>query len=75
MSANGTLETTGEVVSVLGNNNYHVQVKVTAEKSITPLCHLSGKMRRFKINVIVGDKVKVVVPPPYDKGRITFREK
>jgi translation initiation factor IF-1 len=75
MSKNGTLETVGEVLAVLGNNNYRVSVPVTEGKFITPLCHLAGKMRQFKINVIVGDKVKVVVPPPYDKGRITFREK
>lgn len=75
VSKNGTIETVGEVISVLGNNNYRVRVPLAEGKEITPLCHLSGKMRQFKINVIAGDKVKVAIPPPYDKGRITFREK
>jgi translation initiation factor IF-1 len=37
-------------------------------------CYTSGKMRQFKIKMIVGDKVRVEVSP-YDlsKGRITFR--
>jgi translation initiation factor IF-1 len=72
---NGTIEAIGVVQRVLGNNNYVVEVPVADGKTISPLCHLSGKMRQFKISVIVGDTVKVVVPPPYDKGRITFREK
>jgi len=58
----------GTVVKVLGNNNYEVAV---GEGD----CHLRGKMQRFRINVIPGDEVTVEVPPPYDKGRITFRGK
>ena len=69
-----TLETTGVVISVLGNNNYLVEVSTdTGTGEI--LCHLGGKMRRFRISVIAGDEVTVVIPPPYDKGRITFRGK
>jgi len=68
------LETTGSVLKVLGNNNYLVEVAV-GENTKEVLCHLGGKMRRFKINVIPGDEVTVEVPPPYDKGRITFRGK
>lgn len=38
--------------------------------------HLSGKLRRFRIRVVLGDKVTVEVSP-YDlsKGRITYRHK
>lgn len=37
---------------------------------------LAGKMRRFRIRVIAGDKV-IVAMSPYDltRGRITFRHK
>ena len=73
-----TIETVGEVIKVLGNNNYLVRAEIEIEagtRELTPLCHLSGKMRQFRISVIVGDRVKLVIPPPYDKGRITFREK
>ena len=40
------------------------------------LCHLSGKMRKFSIKCILGDRVEVEMSP-YDmeKGRITRRNK
>ena len=40
------------------------------------LCRLAGKMRKFLIRVVPGDKVTVEVSP-YDmsRGRITFRER
>lgn len=38
------------------------------------LAHISGKMRKFRIRVLPGDKVTVELSP-YDltRGRITFR--
>ena len=38
--------------------------------------HLAGKLRRYRIRVVLGDKVTVAVSP-YDltKGRITYRFK
>jgi translation initiation factor IF-1 len=40
------------------------------------LCRLAGKMRKFKIRVVPGDRVTVEVSP-YDmtRGRITFRDR
>lgn len=40
------------------------------------LCTISGKIRKFNINISVGDRVDVEVTP-YDlsKGRITFRHR
>ena len=40
------------------------------------LATIGGKMRRFRIRVLTGDRVKVEVSP-YDltRGRITFRHK
>jgi len=37
---------------------------------------ISGKMRKFRVRIIPGDKVRVEISP-YDltKGRIVFREK
>ncbi len=69
-----TFEGIGQIEKVLGNNNYLVEVQV-GETAKVVLCHLSGKMRRFRISVIPGDEVTVEVPAPYDKGRITFRGK
>jgi translation initiation factor IF-1 len=37
------------------------------------LTYLAGKMRRFRIRVLVGDKVAVVLDPYGGKGRITKR--
>ena len=38
--------------------------------------HLAGRLRRYRIRVVLGDRVTVVVSP-YDvtRGRITFRHK
>lgn len=40
------------------------------------LCRLAGKMRKFRIRVVPGDRVTVEVSP-YDmeRGRIIFRER
>jgi translation initiation factor IF-1 len=40
------------------------------------LCRLAGKMRKFKIRVVPGDRVTIEVSP-YDmsRGRITFRDR
>ncbi|MDA9938711.1 translation initiation factor IF-1 [bacterium] len=64
------LELEGEIVKVLPNNTFKVLVQDKHEI----VCYTSGKMRQFKIKMIVGDTVKVEISP-YDlsKGRITFR--
>ena len=64
------LELEGEIVKVLTNNTFRVLLHNKHE--IT--CYTSGKMRQYKIKMIVGDKVRVEISP-YDlsKGRITFR--
>jgi len=49
-------------------------VKTTANTNVH--AHLAGKLRRYRIRVVLGDRVTVAVSP-YDlgKGRITFRHK
>lgn len=37
------------------------------------LAYLAGKMRKFRIRVLVGDKVGIVIDPYGGKGRITKR--
>ncbi|MBR2003553.1 MAG: translation initiation factor IF-1 [Thermoguttaceae bacterium] len=40
------------------------------------LCRLAGKMRKFRIRVVPGDRVAVEISPyDMDRGRITYREK
>jgi translation initiation factor IF-1 len=48
--------------------------RVTVEDEDEPLlAYLSGKMRRFRIRVLVGDKVGMVTDPYGGKARITKR--
>ena len=63
----------GEVVDVLPGTMFKVKLD-DVDKEI--ICYLSGKMRQFKIKVLLGDKVEIEMSP-YDmeKGRITHRHK
>lgn len=64
------IELEGTVVDVLGNANFRVEVN----ENHSVLARLAGKMRRFRIRVLQGDKVKIEVSP-YDlnRGRIVYR--
>ena len=50
--------------------------RVKLSNGHTVLAHVSGKMRKFYIRILRGDKVKLEMSP-YDleKGRITYRYK
>ena len=69
-------EVSGEVIETLPNMTFRVQLDSSnpdmAGKLI--LCTLSGKMKMYRIKVMLGDKVKALVSK-YDlsKGRITLR--
>lgn len=62
---------TGEVLEALGNSLFRVRLDVSESEIIA---HISGKMRKFYIKVLAGDRVKVELSP-YDltKGRIISR--
>ncbi|HEX9729161.1 MAG TPA: translation initiation factor IF-1 [Gemmatimonadales bacterium] len=62
----------GTVSEVLPNATFRVEL----ENGHTVLATIAGKMRRFRIRVLQGDRVTVEVSP-YDlsRGRITFRHK
>jgi translation initiation factor IF-1 len=64
------IEVNGTVEEALPNAMF----KVELENGHTVLAHISGKMRRYRIRVLPGDKVTVELSP-YDltRGRITFR--
>ena len=66
------LEFEGTVTELLPEGRYRVKL----DNEHTILAHTSGKMRKNRIRVLVGDKVNVEMTP-YDlsKGRITFRHK
>lgn len=60
----------GTVEEALPNALFRVVLDDTNE---TILTYLSGKMRKFRIRVLVGDKVAIVLDPYGGKGRITKR--
>lgn len=68
----GTEEIEGVVTECLPNTLF--KVELDDEREV--LCVLAGKMRRYYIRVLPGDKVKVEMTP-YDekRGRIIYRYK
>ncbi len=60
----------GIVVETLPNANFRVKL----EDGNEALCHLAGKLRLYRIKILVGDKVTVELSP-YDqkRGRIIYR--
>ena len=60
----------GKIVEALPNTSFRVEL----ENGHTVLAYLSGKMRKFYIRVLLGDRVKVELSP-YDleRGRIIYR--
>jgi translation initiation factor IF-1 len=63
----------GEVVESLPNLLFRIQLDMDDHEV---LAHLAGKMRRNRIRVLPGDRVRVEVSP-YDltRGRIVYRMK
>ena len=60
----------GVVDEALPNTLFRVTVEGSDEKLLT---YLSGKMRMYRIKVLVGDKVEVEIEPYGGKGRIVKR--
>ena len=62
----------GKVEEVLPNAMFRVKL----ENDHTILGHISGKMRQNKIQILLGDTVRVEMSP-YDltRGRIAYRER
>lgn len=61
----------GEVIEAYPNSMF----KVKLDSGHEALCHVSGKIRKYYIRILTGDRV-VVEFSPYDlsKGRIVYRE-
>ncbi len=65
-----TLE--GKIVEALPNTTFRVEL----ENGYEVLAYLSGKMRKYYIRVLLGDRVRVELSP-YDltRGRIVYRHR
>ena len=72
MSKTDLIRIEGKVSEATGGGNYAVLL----DNGVTVTARLSGKMKRFKIRILVGDRVTVGVSP-YDPshGLITHRQK
>jgi translation initiation factor IF-1 len=72
MSKEDVIEMEGTVVETLPNTMFRVEL----ENGHVVTAHISGKMRKYYIRILTGDKVKVELTP-YDltKGRIVYRER
>ena len=72
MAKEGSIEVDGVVQEALPNAMFRVEL----ENGHEVLAHISGKMRKFYIRILPGDRVKVELSP-YDltRGRITYRMK
>jgi len=66
------IEVDGTIVEALPNATFRVQL----ENEHQVLAYLCGKMRKYYIRVLLGDRVRLELSP-YDlnRGRITFRYK
>lgn len=66
------IEVEGTVIEALPNT----QFKVELENGHQVLAYLSGKMRKYYIRILLGDRVKVEMSA-YDmnRGRIIYRHK
>lgn len=72
MAKEDLIEMDGTVKELLPNATFRVEL----DNGHEVLAHTSGKMRKFRIRVLAGDRVTVEMTP-YDltKGRIIFRYK
>lgn len=66
------IEMEGKVEELLRNSTF----RVTLSNGHSVLATIAGKMRKFRIRVLAGDRVRCELSP-YDlsRGRITYRHK
>jgi translation initiation factor IF-1 len=68
----GKIDMEGTIVEALPNTQFRVRLDSGHEI----LAYLSGKMRKYYIRILLGDRVRVELSP-YDltRGRIVYRYK
>ncbi|HET6641822.1 MAG TPA: translation initiation factor IF-1 [Gaiellaceae bacterium] len=64
------IELEGEVIEALRNG----QFRIALDNGHETLGYLAGKMRRFRIRILPGDRIKIELSPyDLDRGRIVYR--
>ena len=72
MSKEDKIEMEGEVTEALPNTMFRVKL----DNDHMVLGHVAGKMRRFRIRILPGDRVRVEVSPyDLDRARIVYRHR
>ena len=72
MAKEEAIEVEGTVIEPLPNAMFRVRL----DNDHVVLAHISGKMRKFYIRILPGDRVTVELSPyGLTRGRITYREK
>lgn len=68
------IELIGVVEESFPNATFRVRILSDEAKGHELLCHLAGRMRKHRVRILPGDRVKLEMTP-YDlgKGRIVFR--
>ena len=66
------IEVEGTIIEALPGTQFRVKL----DNGHEVLAYLSGKMRKYYIRILLGDRVSVEMSP-YDlsRGRITFRQR
>ncbi len=72
MAKTDLIDAEGTIVESLPNAMFTVQL----DNGHKVLAHVSGKMRKYYIKILPGDRVKIQITP-YDltRGRIVYRER
>lgn len=72
MSKEEKIQVEGTIIEALPGTQFRVKL----ENGHEVLAYLSGKMRKYYIRILLGDRVKVEMSP-YDlnRGRIVFRQR
>lgn len=72
MAKEEALQFEGTVTEVLRNSNFRVKLA----NGHMVLATIAGKMRKYRIRILPGDRVSLVVSPyDLDRARITFRHR
>lgn len=69
MSDENIIKVQGTVIEALPNATFRIEF----ENGKKMIAYLSGKMRKFRIKVLIGDSVEIVTDPSGEKGRIIKR--
>lgn len=69
MSDENLIKVQGMVTEALPNATFRIELT----DGRLMIAYLSGKMRKFRIKVLIGDSVEIVTDQSGEKGRITKR--